>query len=154
MLTARSPGRVAASVQIAGAAQDWHPILEQLISNDKALQLLLCNNSGAASENLLKCNSCGHRNKGEKASYLWKASGTQRSPVRHPCLPPFQPLNEGWEGVDPGSTPSDHSGSLHAPEHPWVGPAFPPGAPSLLQAVTQHFCCSTLTSKSIRKQHQ
>jgi len=30
--------------------------------------------------------------------------------------------------------------TLHAPELPWAGPAFPPGAPSLLQAVTQHFC--------------
>lgn len=66
MLTARYPGRVAASVQIAGTAQGWHPILEQLISNDKALQLSFRNNSGAASENLLKCKSCGHRNKGKK----------------------------------------------------------------------------------------
>ena len=32
--------------------------------------------------------------------------------------------------------------TLHAPELPWAGPAFPPGAPSLLQAVTQHFCYS------------
>jgi len=29
--------------------------------------------------------------------------------------------------------------TLHAPELPWAGPAFPPGAPSLLQAVTQYF---------------
>jgi len=42
--------------------------------------------------------------------------------------------------LDPGSTPSSHSGALHTPELPWVGPAFPPGAPSLLQAITQHFC--------------
>jgi len=34
-----------------------------------------------------------------------------------------QPLNEVWEGVDSGSTPSG-------------GPAFPPGAQSLVQAVT------------------
>jgi len=53
-----------------------------------------------------------------------------------------QPLNEGWEGADPGSTPSCHSGALCAPELPWVGPAFPPAAQSLLQAVTQHFCYS------------
>jgi len=33
-------------------------------------------------------------------------------------------LNEVWEGVDPVSTPSSHSGSLHAAELPWVGPAF------------------------------
>jgi len=47
-----------------------------------------------------------------------------------------QPLNEVWEGADPGSSLSSHSGTLHAPELPWVGPAFPPGAQSLLQAVT------------------
>jgi len=31
---------------------------------------------------------------------------------------------------------SGHSGTLHTPELLWVGPAFPPGAPSLLQAMT------------------
>jgi len=41
--------------------------------------------------------------------------------------------------VDPGSNPSSHSGTLHGPELPWVGPAFPPGAQSLVQAVTSHF---------------
>jgi len=41
--------------------------------------------------------------------------------------------------VDPGSSPSGHSGTLHAAELPWAGPAFPPGAQSLLQAVTQRF---------------
>ena len=50
-----------------------------------------------------------------------------------------QPLNEVWEGVDPGSTPSSHSGAWLTPELPWVGPAFPPGVQSLLQAMTQHF---------------
>ena len=54
-----------------------------------------------------------------------------------------QPLNEVWEGVDPGFSPSGPSGPLHAAELPWVGPAFPPGAPSLLQATTQHFCSNT-----------
>jgi len=51
-------------------------------------------------------------------------------------LPTFK---EVWEGLDPGSTLSGHSGALHcmhAPELPWVGPAFPLGAQSLLQAVT------------------
>ena len=47
-----------------------------------------------------------------------------------------QPLNEVWEGVDPGSIPPNHSGALHAAELPGVGPAFPPGAQSLVQAVT------------------
>ena len=47
-----------------------------------------------------------------------------------------QPLNEVWEGVDPVSTPSGHSGALLAPELPWVDPAFIPGAQSLVQAVT------------------
>ena len=42
--------------------------------------------------------------------------------------------------MDPGSTPSGHSGTLHAAELPAAGPAFPPGAQSLLQAGTQRFC--------------
>jgi len=46
-----------------------------------------------------------------------------------------QPLNEVGERVDPGSTPSNQSSALLAPELPWVGPAFPPGAQSLFQAV-------------------
>ena len=29
--------------------------------------------------------------------------------------------------------------AIGAPDLPWVGPAFPPGAQSLLQVVTQHF---------------
>jgi len=60
---------------------------------------------------------------------------------------PSQPLNEVREGVDPGSTPSGYSGRLHAPELSWVGPAFPPGAQSLLQATTWHFCYSFKTHK-------
>ena len=63
----------------------------------------------------------------------------QRSPARCPhlyCLP----LNEVWKGADPDSTPSGHSAALHTPELPWVGPAFSPGAQSLVQAMTQHFC--------------
>ena len=62
----------------------------------------------------------------------------------------YQPLNEGWEGVDPGSSPSNHSGSLLAPELPWVGPAFPSGVPSLLQAVTQHFCYKQSVKKHVK----
>ena len=58
--------------------------------------------------------------------------------MRYPHLH-CQPLIGVWEGVDPGSTPSSHSGVLHAPELPLVGPAFPPGAQSLVQAVTQNF---------------
>jgi len=38
-----------------------------------------------------------------------------------------QPLNEVWEGVDPGSTSSGHRGALLAPDLPWAGPAFSPG---------------------------
>jgi len=57
------------------------------------------------------------------------------SPARPSCLH-CQSLNEVWEGVDPGSSPSGHSGPLHAAELPWAGPAFPPGVQSLLQAVT------------------
>ena len=58
--------------------------------------------------------------------------------MRYPCLH-CQPLKVVWEGVDPGSTHSSHSEVLHAPELTWVGPAFPPGAQSLVQAVTEHF---------------
>jgi len=54
---------------------------------------------------------------------------------RHPRLH-CQPLSEVWEEVDPGSNPSYHSGTWHAPDLPWVGPTFPPGAPSLLHAMT------------------
>ena len=43
-------------------------------------------------------------------------------------------------GLQLGSTPSDHLAALHAAELPWVGPAFLPGAQSLLQVMTQHFC--------------
>jgi len=38
--------------------------------------------------------------------------------------------------VDPGSSPSSHSGTLHTPELPWVGSAFLPGAQLLLGAMT------------------
>jgi len=44
-------------------------------------------------------------------------------------------LSEVWKRMDPGD-PSGHSGAQHAPELPWVGPAFPPGAQSLFQAMT------------------
>ena len=57
------------------------------------------------------------------AAHLQKASGTQGSPVSYPHLH-CQPLNEIWEGVDPGCTPSGHSGTLHVAELPWAGPAF------------------------------
>ena len=83
----------------------------------------------------------------KEATYLQKTLDTQRSPARHPCFH-CQPLNEVWEGVDPGSTPSSHSGTLHAAELPWVGPAFPPGAQSPVQAVTQHFCYTFTLSYS------
>jgi len=72
---------------------------------------------------------------GRKTAYLQKASGRQGSPTSYPHLH-CQAPDEFWEGVGPGSTPSCHSHALHAPELSWVGPAFPPGAQSLVQAVT------------------
>ena len=54
---------------------------------------------------------------------------------------------EVWEGVDPGSSPSDHSSALHAPELPWIIPAFPPGVQSLFQAMNLHFCYILLLVK-------
>ena len=47
-----------------------------------------------------------------------------------------QLLNEDWKGLDSGFTLPGQSGLLHAPELPWVGPAFPPGAQSLVLAMT------------------
>jgi len=38
---------------------------------------------------------------------------------RCPCLH-CQPLHEVWEGMDPGSTPSGHTGTLRTPELPWL----------------------------------
>jgi len=73
--------------------------------------------------------------KKKKNSLSLKASHMQGSPVLCPHLH-CKPLNEVWEEVYPGSTPSSCSGALHAAELPWVGPAFPPGAPSLVQPVT------------------
>lgn len=66
----------------------------------------------------------------KETTYLQKASGTQWSPAKSTNLP-CQPLNELWETVAPGPTPSNHSVALHAPELPCIGPAFPPG-PQLL----------------------
>jgi len=55
----------------------------------------------------------------------------QGSPARSPHLH-CQPLNEGWEGVDPGCSPSitQHIACTWAALG-W--PCLPPGAPSLLQ---------------------
>jgi len=55
--------------------------------------------------------------------------------------------------VDPGSTPSGHSAALHGAELPWVGPAFPPSAQSLLQAVTQQFCYNMLLNPVLTNVH-
>jgi len=71
----------------------------------------------AANEEKPKDSSCRCRNEGRKYAYLPKASGRQGSPKRYPHLL-YQPLNEGWEGVDPGFTPSSHSGALHALSSP------------------------------------
>jgi len=84
----------------------------------------------AANEDKSKCSS--HVKK--KAAYL-EALIRQESPAKLPCLH-CQLLNEVWKGVDPVSIPSGLSGTLHTPELPWVGSAFPPDVPSLVQAVT------------------
>ena len=49
----------------------------------------------------------------------WAGISSKRDPHLH-C----QPLSEVWEEVDPGSSPSSHSATLHAPKLPWLGPAF------------------------------
>ena len=101
----------------------------------------------AAKEDRPKCSSHRHRNKGRKCAYLWKASSIQGSAERYPHLH-YQPLNEVWEGVGPGSSPSGHSHTLHAPVLPWAGPTFPPGAQSLLQAVTLAFLLHRQSSRN------
>ena len=98
------------------------------------------NKNKQANKTQLKCISRRHGNK--QATYLQNTSAMQESPEKSPCLH-CQPLNEVWEGVDPGSTPSGHSAALHTPELPWVGPAFSTGVPSLLQAMT---CISATVS--------
>ena len=89
-----------------------------------------------ANENEPQCSSC--RNKGKSCLPLEGLRKAEISNKRSLCLH-CQPLNEVWEGVDPGSIPSGHSAALHTPELPWIGPAFPPDVQSLFQAVTQHF---------------
>jgi len=68
-------------------------------------------------------NRAATEKKGRKSTYFWKASDKQGSPTRSPYFH-CQPLNEVWEGMDPGTTPSGHSATLRSPELPWVGPAF------------------------------
>jgi len=70
----------------------------------------------------------------QKKYQLTYRKHTQKSPCLH-C----QSLNEIWEGEDPGSTLSSHSGALHAPELLWIGLAFLPGDQSLFQTMTYHF---------------
>jgi len=68
-----------------------------------------------------------------KTAYLQKTSGRQESPVRGYSLH-CQPLNEAWEGLDPGSTPSGHSvhclhlspPGLALPSHPVFNHWFKP----------------------------
>ena len=89
--------------------------------------------SATANENKLKFSSQGHEEK-EQLTFRKPQIGTafqMRYPYFH-C----KHLNEVWEGVDPGFIPSSHSGALLAPELLWVGPAFPPGAQPLVQAMT------------------
>jgi len=89
--------------------------------------------------NEIESTCSSYRNKGKQLLTFGKPQVSKDLQQEMP-LPPLPTLkNEVREGVDPGSTPSGHSGALHAPEQPWVGPAFPPGPQSLFQAVTLHF---------------
>jgi len=63
-------------------------------------------NAMAASKDVLKCNSHGCRNNGKK---LYTFRRPQGWPTRSPHLH-CQPLNEVWEGEDPGSIPPGPSG--------------------------------------------
>jgi len=84
---------------------------------------------------LLKCNSHRHRNKGKKL-FIFRRPPVDRD-LQQDTLASFaKPLNDVWKGVDPGSIPSSRSTALIAPELPWIGPAFLPGAQSLVQAIS------------------
>jgi len=50
--------------------------------------------------------------------------------------PPLPPLNCGLGRGGSWLQPFWSLSALHTPELPWVGPAFPPGAQSLVQPVT------------------
>ena len=95
----------------------------------------ICSNATAAGTEI-------KLNKQNKSAYLQKTSGMQGSPVTYPYLH-CQPLNEVWEGgwilALPLPITQMHCIALHAPELPWAAPAFPPGAQSLLQAMTRYF---------------
>jgi len=86
-----------------------------------------------ANDNEPKCSS--HRYRNERKELLTFVRPQVHRDVQQDTLASTA-LNEVWKGVDPGSTLSSHSGTLHAPELPWVGPAFPSSAQSLLQALT------------------
>jgi len=58
---------------------------------------------------MLKCMTQKQR---KKAAYPYQASGRQGAPTRYPHLR-CQPLNKVWEGMDPGSAPSNHSHCMH-----------------------------------------
>jgi len=89
----------------------------------------------AAKEEKPKCSSYRHRNKGKK-QLTFRRPQVHKDLQQNTLTSPCQPLNEVWEGVEPGSTPSHHTGAFHSPELPWVGPAFLPDAQSLVQTVT------------------
>ena len=55
--------------------------------------------------------------------------------------------------MHPASCSSSHLCALHAPELHSVGPAFPLGAQSLLQAVTQYFYYKCLLAVELQKMH-
>ena len=86
-----------------------------------------------ANENKTKCNSC--KNEG-KELLTFRIPQVGRDLWQEiPSLPlptPKQGLGRGGSWFHP-------FWSLHAPELPWVGPAFPPGAQSVFQAMIQHF---------------
>jgi len=103
--------------------------------------------SAAANKNKPKRSSCRAEMKEKSCLPLEDLRYIGISDKRCPQLH-CQPLNEVWEGVDPGSTPSSHSGTLHTPELPWVCPAFPPDDESLPQTMNLHFYYTLHEEKS------
>jgi len=89
-----------------------------------------------------KCSSCGHRNKVgvEKNPTCCPLEGLQKAGISSKI--PLPPLPTPKCGLGRGGFWLHPLQSLcNAPEIPWVGPAFPPGAQSLVQATeyTVHY---------------
>ena len=90
----------------------------------------------AVREDSLKCNSHRHRNKGKKL-FTFGRPQVCRNLQKDALISTansYMISGKGW--ILAPALPITQCTALYASELPWAGPAFPTGAPSLLQAVT------------------